>query len=144
MEAGRSSVPVLACRLPVSVVSVAALFVSAALRGSWPDGNVRVHSVRRGYQVYKQVCSACHSMEYLSFRNLVGATHTEEEAKTLAAEVSKACSRIELDHREMTLVGMAWALLRTASCLVHAFERLTVGLVAVSPHHTTPPRELKW
>ncbi|KAM3840777.1 cytochrome c1, heme protein, mitochondrial [Vipera latastei] len=44
-------------------------------------------SVRRGYQVYKQVCSACHSMEYLSFRNLVNATHTEEEAKALAEEV---------------------------------------------------------
>lgn len=85
--------------------------------------------------MYKQVCSACHSMEYLSFRNLVGATHTEEEAKALAAEVSKGCSRIELDHREMTLVGMAWALLRTASCLVHAFERLAVGLVAMSPPH---------
>ncbi|XP_077581574.1 cytochrome c1, heme protein, mitochondrial [Stigmatopora nigra] len=44
-------------------------------------------SVRRGYQVYKQVCSACHSMEYLAFRNLVGVSHTEEEAKTLAEDV---------------------------------------------------------
>ncbi|XP_077209673.1 cytochrome c1, heme protein, mitochondrial [Paroedura picta] len=44
-------------------------------------------SVRRGYQVYKQVCSACHSMEYLAFRNLVGVTHTEAEAKALAQEV---------------------------------------------------------
>eukprot|EP00061_Rhincodon_typus_P014620 g41751.t1 len=43
-------------------------------------------SVRRGYQVYKQVCAACHSMEYVAFRNLVGATHTEEEAKALAEE----------------------------------------------------------
>uniref|UniRef100_A0AAQ4R6S3 Cytochrome c-1 n=1 Tax=Gasterosteus aculeatus aculeatus TaxID=481459 RepID=A0AAQ4R6S3_GASAC len=44
-------------------------------------------SIRRGYQVYKQVCSACHSMEYLAFRNLVGVSHTEEEAKTIAEEV---------------------------------------------------------
>ncbi|XP_005291208.1 cytochrome c1, heme protein, mitochondrial [Chrysemys picta bellii] len=43
-------------------------------------------SIRRGYQVYKQVCAACHSMEYLAFRNLVGVTHTEAEAKTLAEE----------------------------------------------------------
>ncbi|KAM8967882.1 cytochrome c1, heme protein, mitochondrial [Pelodytes ibericus] len=43
-------------------------------------------SVRRGYQVYKQVCSACHSLQYLAFRNLVGVTHTEEEAKTIAEE----------------------------------------------------------
>ncbi|XP_072106688.1 cytochrome c1, heme protein, mitochondrial isoform X1 [Mobula birostris] len=44
-------------------------------------------SVRRGYQVYKQVCAACHSMEYLAFRNLVGVTHTEDEAKALAEEI---------------------------------------------------------
>ncbi|KAL3058037.1 hypothetical protein OYC64_010253 [Pagothenia borchgrevinki] len=43
-------------------------------------------SVRRGYQVYKQVCSACHSMEYLAFRNLVGVSHTEAEVKTIAEE----------------------------------------------------------
>jgi ubiquinol-cytochrome c reductase cytochrome c1 subunit len=43
-------------------------------------------SIRRGYQVYKQVCSACHSMQYLAFRNLVGVSHTEEEAKALAEE----------------------------------------------------------
>ncbi|KAJ8367556.1 hypothetical protein AAFF_G00314870 [Aldrovandia affinis] len=44
-------------------------------------------SVRRGYQVYKQVCSACHSMEYLAFRNLVGVSHTEVEVKALAEEI---------------------------------------------------------
>lgn len=44
-------------------------------------------SIRRGYQVYKQVCSACHSMEYLAFRNLVGVSHTEAEVKSLAEEV---------------------------------------------------------
>jgi len=43
-------------------------------------------SVRRGYQVYKQVCAACHSMRYLAFRNLVGVSHTEEEAKAEAEE----------------------------------------------------------
>ena len=44
-------------------------------------------SVRRGYQVYKQVCAACHSMEYMYYRNLVGVSHTEEEAKAEAQEV---------------------------------------------------------
>jgi cytochrome c1 len=42
--------------------------------------------LQRGFQVYKEVCSACHSMNYIAFRNLVGVTHTEEEAKTIAAE----------------------------------------------------------
>jgi len=43
-------------------------------------------SVRRGYMVYKQVCAACHSMQYLAFRNLVDVTHTVDEAKALAEE----------------------------------------------------------
>jgi len=44
-------------------------------------------SIRRGYQVYKQVCAACHSMRYLAYRNLVNVSHTEEEAKAEAEEV---------------------------------------------------------
>merc|ERR1712241_1219699 len=44
-------------------------------------------SIRRGYQVYKQVCAACHSMRYMAFRNLVGVSHTEAEAKAEAEEV---------------------------------------------------------
>jgi ubiquinol-cytochrome c reductase cytochrome c1 subunit len=43
-------------------------------------------SVRRGYEVYKQVCAACHSLRFIAFRNLIGVTHTEAEAKALAAE----------------------------------------------------------
>lgn len=53
------------------------------------------HSIRRGYQVYKQVCSACHSMEYLAFRNLVGVSHTEDEVKTIAEEVSLYVGRCD-------------------------------------------------
>ncbi|KAK2721906.1 cytochrome c1, heme protein, mitochondrial-like [Artemia franciscana] len=44
-------------------------------------------SIRRGYEVYKQVCSACHSMKYLAYRNLVGVSHTENEAKAEAESV---------------------------------------------------------
>jgi len=43
-------------------------------------------SMRRGYQVYKQVCAACHSMRFMCYRHLVGATHTEAEAKAEAEE----------------------------------------------------------
>ncbi|KAK6185192.1 hypothetical protein SNE40_007480 [Patella caerulea] len=46
-----------------------------------------VTSVRRGYFVYKQVCAACHSMNYMYYRNLVDAFMTEDEAKAEAAEV---------------------------------------------------------
>jgi len=43
-------------------------------------------SLRRGYEVYKQVCAACHSMRYIAYRNLIGVTHTEAEAKAEAEE----------------------------------------------------------
>jgi ubiquinol-cytochrome c reductase cytochrome c1 subunit len=43
-------------------------------------------SIRRGFQVYRQVCSTCHSIQYIAFRNLVGVTHDETAAKKLAAE----------------------------------------------------------
>lgn len=44
-------------------------------------------SLRRGYEVYKTVCAACHSMQYIAYRNLIGVTHTEAEAKTEAEGV---------------------------------------------------------
>ena len=45
-------------------------------------------SLQRGYQVYTEVCSSCHSMKYLSYRNLAekgGPEFTEAEAKVIAA-----------------------------------------------------------
>uniref|UniRef100_A0A0K8TPH4 Cytochrome c1, heme protein, mitochondrial n=1 Tax=Tabanus bromius TaxID=304241 RepID=A0A0K8TPH4_TABBR len=44
-------------------------------------------SVRRGYEVYKQVCAACHSMHFIAYRNLIGVTHTEAEAKAEAEQI---------------------------------------------------------
>jgi len=41
-------------------------------------------SLRRGYEVYRNVCSTCHAMEYIHYRDLVGVSHTEEQAKALA------------------------------------------------------------
>ena len=46
-----------------------------------------VCSMRRGYQVYKQVCAACHSMKYMYYRNLVDTCFTEDEAKAEAEQV---------------------------------------------------------
>ena len=45
-------------------------------------------ALQRGYQVYTEVCSSCHSMKYLSYRNLAekgGPEFTELEAKAIAA-----------------------------------------------------------
>eukprot|EP01114_Cavostelium_apophysatum_P019403 TRINITY_DN624_c0_g1_i1.p1 TRINITY_DN624_c0_g1~~TRINITY_DN624_c0_g1_i1.p1 ORF type:complete len:289 (+),score=54.97 TRINITY_DN624_c0_g1_i1:208-1074(+) len=43
-------------------------------------------SIRRGFQVYKQVCSTCHSLDLIAYRNLVDTCYTEAEAKAIAAE----------------------------------------------------------
>lgn len=43
-------------------------------------------SIRRGYQVYREVCAACHSLDRIAWRNLVGVSHTNTEAKEMAAE----------------------------------------------------------
>ena len=45
-------------------------------------------SLQRGYQVYSEVCASCHSMKYLSYRNLYekgGPEFSEAEAKAIAA-----------------------------------------------------------
>ncbi|XP_076243333.1 uncharacterized protein LOC143184760 [Calliopsis andreniformis] len=43
-------------------------------------------SLRRGWTIYKTVCHTCHSLRYVRFRELVDVTHTQEEAKAIAAE----------------------------------------------------------
>ena len=46
-------------------------------------------SLQRGYQVYTEVCAACHSMKYLSYRNLVetgGPEFSVEQAKIIASQ----------------------------------------------------------
>jgi len=46
-------------------------------------------SLQRGYQVYTEVCAACHSMKYLSYRNLTqqgGPEFSEDQAKIIASQ----------------------------------------------------------
>ena len=45
-------------------------------------------SLQRGYQVYAEVCASCHSLKYLSYRNLAekgGPEFSKEQAKAIAA-----------------------------------------------------------
>lgn len=47
-------------------------------------------ALQRGFQVYKEVCSACHSMHYVAYRNLGdpgGPGFSEAEVKAIAASV---------------------------------------------------------
>ena len=45
------------------------------------------NSIRRGHQVYQQVCAACHSLNLVAYRNLVGVAYTEAEVKAMAEEI---------------------------------------------------------
>ncbi|KAH7295469.1 hypothetical protein KP509_27G049600 [Ceratopteris richardii] len=63
----------------------------AAPHYPWPHGGFLSSydhaSIRRGHQVYQEVCAACHSMSLVAYRDLIGVAYTEEEVKAMAAEV---------------------------------------------------------
>ena len=53
-----------------------------------PFGKFDRSSLQRGYQVYQEVCASCHSLKYVSYRNLSepgGPEFTNDEAKAIAA-----------------------------------------------------------
>ncbi|EGG14288.1 cytochrome c1 [Cavenderia fasciculata] len=45
-------------------------------------------SIRRGHQVYTQVCSTCHSLDLVSYRHLIDVAYTAQEMKNLTAELT--------------------------------------------------------
>jgi len=52
---------------------------------SGPFGTVDKQAAQRGLQVYKEVCSACHGLKRVAFRNLEEIGFSEAEVKALAA-----------------------------------------------------------
>jgi ubiquinol-cytochrome c reductase cytochrome b/c1 subunit len=59
---------------------------------SWqgPFGTFDRQQLQRGYQVYKEVCAACHGVRLLSFRNLAqpgGPEFSQAQAKAIATSV---------------------------------------------------------
>jgi ubiquinol-cytochrome c reductase cytochrome c1 subunit len=51
-----------------------------------PVGVLDLASVQRGFQVYREVCAACHSLNLMSYRNLTGIGFTPAQVKQIAAE----------------------------------------------------------
>jgi ubiquinol-cytochrome c reductase cytochrome c1 subunit len=51
-----------------------------------PFGTYDRAAVQRGFQVYNEVCAACHSLKYIAFRNLMEVGFSEDQAKAIAAE----------------------------------------------------------
>lgn len=48
-------------------------------------GRVDKPAAQRGFQIYKEVCSACHSLKRVAFRQLTGIGFSDAEIKSLAA-----------------------------------------------------------
>ncbi|MGV1893399.1 cytochrome c1 [Agrobacterium vitis] len=53
---------------------------------SGPFGKYDKGQLQRGLKIYKEVCSACHSMNLVSFRTLEDLGYSEAQVKTFAAE----------------------------------------------------------
>ncbi|MDI6836073.1 cytochrome c1 [Ciceribacter thiooxidans] len=51
-----------------------------------PFGKYDKGQLQRGLKIYKEVCSACHSMNLVSFRTLEDLGYSEEQVKAFAAE----------------------------------------------------------
>jgi ubiquinol-cytochrome c reductase cytochrome c1 subunit len=49
-----------------------------------PLGHYDRQQLQRGFQVYSEVCSACHSLRLVAFRDLKGLGYTEAEVKAIA------------------------------------------------------------
>lgn len=53
-----------------------------------PFGTFDRAAAQRGFQVYKEVCSACHALQHAYYRDLRGIGLSEEQVKAIAAEVT--------------------------------------------------------
>lgn len=50
-----------------------------------PFGKFDRQQLQRGFQVYKEVCAACHSLSHVAFRDLAQLGYNEAEVKAIAA-----------------------------------------------------------
>ncbi|MBR0553709.1 cytochrome c1 [Stakelama marina] len=56
------------------------------LASDGPFGHWDKQQLQRGFQVYKEVCSACHSLRHIAFRDLTGIGYSEAQVKAIAEQ----------------------------------------------------------
>ena len=69
---------------------------------SGPFGKYDPQQLQRGFQIYHEVCSSCHSLSMVAFRTLASKTgphFTDDEAKALAASFSIADPSVDSGER---------------------------------------------
>src|SRR3954471_22555937 len=59
---------------------------SLRLASDGPFGKFDNQQLQRGFQVYSEVCSACHSLKLVSFRDLKEIGYNDAEVKKIAAD----------------------------------------------------------
>lgn len=57
-----------------------------ALASNGPLGKFDRQQLQRGFQVYKEVCAACHSLKYVSFYQMSDLGYEEAEVKAIATQ----------------------------------------------------------
>ncbi len=77
--------------LALPVVAASAADAPKPAKQDWsfsgPFGTYDRNALQRGFQIYKEVCSACHSLYQVYYRNLEALGYNEAEIKALAASV---------------------------------------------------------
>ena len=57
-----------------------------ALASDGPFGNFDRRQLQRGFQVYQEVCSACHALKLVAYRDLKQLGYNDDEVKAIAAK----------------------------------------------------------
>jgi len=70
------------------------------LASDGPFGRFDRQQLQRGFQVYKEVCSACHSLKLVAFRDLRQLGYSEAEVKAIANQWSTEVPSINPDTGE--------------------------------------------
>ena len=70
------------------------------LASDGPFGRFDKRQLQRGFQVYSEVCSACHSLSLVSFRDLKGLGYTDAEIKKIASDWKTPVPSINPDTGE--------------------------------------------
>jgi ubiquinol-cytochrome c reductase cytochrome c1 subunit len=70
------------------------------LSSDGPFGKFDKAQLQRGFQVYSEVCSACHSLKLASFRDLKGLGYNEAEIKKIASDWKTQVPSINPDTGE--------------------------------------------
>jgi len=70
------------------------------LASDGPFGRYNREQLQRGFQVYKEVCSACHSLKLVAFRDLQALGYNEAEVKAIANQWATEVPSINPDTGE--------------------------------------------